>query len=214
VRHWWLAACLPLLLAACIRRPVPAPVGGSERPGAPASKKEAAPKAPPAASRPALPPVTPEQAMLALPAARLQPEDFVIGPLADRLAGSRSQRLARAAAARFLAGLAGGTVPAAELLPERREELERSLQYYLDHKLLPSRYRLGPLIELGEGSLRCRLRLFGSGAAGFAPGTSSGELYLSYAGERWYVADAQVGLAALAEPSPRRQEKYVPSEVR
>jgi len=160
--------------------------------------------------------------MFALPSARLLPEDFDIGPLADRLAGSRPQRLARAAALRFLDGLAVGKVPAAELLPERREELERSLQYYLDRKLLPSRYRLGPLIELGDGGLRCRLRLFGSGAAGFAPGnspdstpgTSAGELYLSYAEERWYVADAQVGLAALGEPAPRRQEKYVPSEAR
>jgi hypothetical protein len=146
--------------------------------------------------------------MLALPGTRLLPEDFEIGPLADRLAGSRPQRLARAAALRFLAGLADGKVPAAELLPERREELERSLQYYLDRKLLPSRYRLGPLIELGDGGLRCRLRLFGN------PGTSAGELYLSYAEERWYVADAQVGLAALGEPSPRRQENYVPSEAR
>ena len=164
--------------------------------------------APPAQHRPALPPVTPEQAMLAQPAARLLPEDFDIGPLADRLGGSRPERLARAAATRFLAGLAGGKVPGTEILPERREELERSLQYYLDRRLLPSRYRLGPFIELEEGSLRCRVRLFGD------PGTGSGELYLSNAEGRWYVADAQVGLAALGVAAPRRREKYVPSEAR
>jgi hypothetical protein len=146
--------------------------------------------------------------MLAQPSVRLLPEDFDIGPLADRLGGSRPQRLARAAAVRFLAGLAGGKVPGAEILPERREELERSLQYYLDRRLLPSRYRLGPFVELEDGSLRCRVRLFGD------PGAGTGELYLSQADEKWYVADAQVGLAALGVPAARRGEKFVPSEVR
>jgi len=152
--------------------------------------------------------VTPEQALLALPSARLLAEDFDIGPLGDRLAGSRAQRLAFATAARFLAGLSSGRAPAEEILPERREELARSLQYYLDRRLLPSRYRLGPLIELEDGSLRCQVRLFGD------PGSGSGELYLSPVEGAWYVSDAQVGLAALAEPAPSRQDKYVPSEVR
>jgi hypothetical protein len=146
--------------------------------------------------------------MLAQPAIPLLPEDFDIGPLADRLGGSRAERLARAAAARFLSGLAGGKVPGAEILPERREELARSLQYYLDRKLLPSRYRLGPFVELEDGGLRCRVRLFGD------PGSGSGELYLSSAEGKWYVADAQVGLAALGVAAPRRAEKYVPSEAR
>jgi hypothetical protein len=146
--------------------------------------------------------------MLAQQAVPLLPEDFDIGPLADRLGGSRAERLARAAAARFLSGLAGGKVPGAEILPERREELARSLQYYLDRKLLPSRYRLGPFVELEDGGLRCRVRLFGD------PGSGSGELYLSSAEGKWYVADAQVGLAALGVAAPRRAEKYVPSEAR
>ena len=152
--------------------------------------------------------------MLAQPAARLVPEDFDIGPLADWLGGSKAERLARATAARFLAGLAGGKVPDTEILPERREELARSLRYYLDRRLVPSRYRLGPFVELEDGSLRCRVRLFGSGDAGSSPGSSSGELYLSKAEGTWYVADAQVGLAALGTAAPPRREKYVPSEVR
>jgi len=160
--------------------------------------------------------------MLAQPSVRLLPEDFDIGPLADRLGGSRTERLARAAAARFLSGLAGGKVPGAEILPERREELERSLQYYLDRKLLPSRYRLGPFVELEDGGLRCRLRLFGGGAAGSAPGSSpgstpgsgSGELYLGSAEGKWYVTDVQVGLATLGVAAPRRAEKFVPTEAR
>ncbi len=164
--------------------------------------------------------------MLAQTAAGLLPEDFEIGPLADRLGGSKAERLARATAARFLSGLAAGKVAGAEILPERREELARSLQYYLDRKLLPTRYRLGPLLELEDGSLRCRVRLFGGGAAGSAPdsrpgntpgstpGSGSGELYFSKAEGAWYVADAQVGLAALGAAAPPRREKYVPSEVR
>jgi len=152
--------------------------------------------------------VSPEQVILAQPAARLLPEDFDIGPLGDRVGGSRTERMARAVAVRFLAGLAGGKVPDVELLPERREELSRSLQHYLDRQLLPSRYRLGPLIELEDGSLRCRVRLFGN------PGSGSGELYLSIADGRWYVADLQAGLAVLGVAAPRRTGKYVPTEAR
>ncbi len=158
--------------------------------------------------------MSPEQVILAQPAARLLPEDFDIGPLGDRVGGSRTERMARAVAIRFLTGLAGGKVPDVELLPERREELSRSLQHYLDRKLLPSRYRLGPLIELEDGSLRCRLRLFGSGVAGSAPGSGSGELYLSIADGRWYVADLQAGLAVLGVAAPRRTGKYEPTEAR
>jgi len=159
--------------------------------------------------------------MLAQPAARLLPEDFEIGPLADRLGGSRAERLARTTAARFLSGLAGGKVPASEILPERREELERSLQYYLDRRLLPARHRLGPFIELEDGGLRCRVRLFSGGPAGSAPasvrgsapGSASGELYLGSADGKWYLTDVQVGLVALGTAAPRRAEKFVPSEV-
>ena len=146
--------------------------------------------------------------MLAQPSAAVLPEDFEIGPLGEGLSGSRAQRLARATAARFLSGLAAGKVPAGEILPERREELARSLQYYLDRKLLPRRYRLGPFLELEDGGLRCRVRLFGD------PGSASGELYLSKAEGAWYVADAQVGLLSLSAAPPPRPEKFVPSEVR
>ena len=160
-----------------------------------------------AARVPALPPVSPEQALLALPSPRLTPEDFEIGPLADQLAGSRAERLARAAALRFLAGLAAGKVPDAELAPDRREELAGSLQYYLDRKLVPSRSRLGPFVELEGGGLRSRVRLFGE------PGTVSGELYLGQKDGQWYVSDAQVALASLGVQYARRQEKYVPTEA-
>jgi hypothetical protein len=146
--------------------------------------------------------------MLAQPAGRLLPEDFEIGPLADRLGGSREQRLAREAAARFLSGLAAGKAPAAEILPERREELAGSLQYYLDRRLLPSRYRLGPFIELEDGGLRCRVRLFGD------PGWGTGELYFAGVEGKWYLTDVQVALPSLGVAAPPRREKFVPSEVR
>jgi hypothetical protein len=160
--------------------------------------------------------------MFAQSSPRLLPEDFEIGPLADRLGGSRSQRLARAAAQRFLSGLAGGKVPASEILPERREELERSLQYYLDRRLQPARHRLGPFSELEDGSLRCRVRLFGGGPAqgaapaaapAAAPGSTAGELYLASADGKWYLSDFQVGLTALGAAAERRAEKFVPTEA-
>ncbi len=199
MRQWWLVVCLPLLVTACAPRRAPGPAQGGQRTAQPkkeiASNPASAGKQQPAGTRqPALPPVSTEQALLALPSPRLVPEDFEIGPLADQLSGSRAERLAAAAGLRFLASLASGKVAADELVPGRRDELASSLQYYLDRKLVPTRSRLGPLVELEGGVLRARVRLFGE------PGTTFGELYFAQEDGKWYVSDAQVGLASLSVP--------------
>jgi hypothetical protein len=169
-------------------------------------------KQPPAAARAAAPPISLEQTLPALPYPSLLPEDFDLGPLADRIGASRDERQAAAAADRFLTGLASGKVPADELASDRREELTDSLAYYLDQGLRPVWHRLGSLTlengEKGERSARIRVRVRGN------PGSSSGELYLSRLEGRWYVTDVQIGLVLLSQPAARREGKFIPSGYR
>lgn len=216
MRHWWLVVLACLEFAACTPRG-PAQRGPAARaprqarPAAEQPKREltltpgktASPAAP---ALPAPPPLPVEQTLPALPSPPLLPADFELGPLADRLGADRQEREALNAAERFLSGLATAKVPEEELLPERRQELALSLQYYLDQGLVPSSHRLGAL-EAGEDEARIELRLFGS------EGACVGEAYLSRAEGRWYLSDLQAGFPLLAQPYTRRQEKYIPSEV-
>lgn len=212
MRLWWLAALPIILLPACAPRKERAPgAPAGQRPAAAAvqpSKELTLSKQPPAAAKAAPPSVPLEQSLPALPSAPLLPEDFELGPLADRIGGSRDERQAAAAADRFLAGLASGKVPAEDLAADRREELIASLAYYLEQGLRPVWHRLGSLTlengEKGERSAEIKVRLRGD------PGASSGELYLSHLEGRWYVTDVQIGLALLSQPAARREEKFVP----
>lgn len=159
-----------------------------------------------APAAPAPPPLPVEQTLPALPSPPLLPADFELGPLADRLGAGRQEREALNTVERFLSGLAAAKVPEEDLLPERRQELARSLQYYLDQGLVPSSHRLGAL-EAGESEARVELRLFD------ADGACVGEAYLIRAEGRWFLSDLQAGFPLLAQPYARRQGKYVPSEV-
>jgi hypothetical protein len=173
-------------------------------------KKEITLSQKPATSRAAPVPVPLEQTLPALHSPTLLPQDFDLGPLADRIGGSREERQAAAAAERFLDALATGKVPAEDLLPERREELSASLSYYLDQGLRPVSHRLGALTLQTEGGGErgawFKVRLTGN------PGSSSGELYLKLREGRWYVSDVQAGLALLGKPATRREGKFFPSE--
>jgi len=208
VTRWWPAALLLLALAACAPRKEgtpPASPGAAVQP-----KKEITLSQKPAAPRAAPVAVPLEQTLPALPSPALLPEDFDLGPLADRIGGSRDERQAVAAAERFLDALETGKVAAEDLLPERREELSTSLSYYLDKGLHPLSHRLGALtLETeggGERSAWFKVLLTGD------PGSSSGELYLRLREGRWYVSDLQAGLALLGQPSKRREGKFIPSE--
>jgi len=106
----------------------------------------------------------------------------------------------------FLDGLAAGRLEEEVLLPEDRQELARSLEYYLDLGLRPKRFRLGTVyFDRPAEAAWLNIRLFG------APGVAEGELYLAASGGRWYVSDIQTGFALLAEPYVGRTEKYIPS---
>ena len=214
--RWWPAALLLLALAACAPRKEgasQAAAGARPAPEAGAAvqpKKEITLSQKPATARAAPVPVPLEQTLPALPSPARLPEDFDLGPLADRIGGSREERQAVAAAERFLDVLATGKVPAEDLLPELREELSASLTYYLDQGFRPASHRLGALTLETEGggdrSAWFKVRLTGN------PGSSSGELYLKLREGRWYVSDVQVGLALLGQPAAPREGKFIPSE--
>jgi hypothetical protein len=170
-------------------------------------RRDNPPTAPAASNPPATPLVQEEQALLALPAAPVLPEDFKIGQLEDLLQADKSLRGATSAARSFLDALVGGKVDSDLIEPGRREDLARSLAYYLAAGDHPEAYRLGTL-ETAKGDpdeAWLNLRLFGS------PGRTEGQLYLKRASQRWYVLDLQAELAGLRQPYSRADEKFYPS---
>jgi hypothetical protein len=158
--------------------------------------------------------------LLPLPSPPRLPEDFRIGPLADRLApGGTAERQILSVSSRLLEGLVAGKVTEPAILAEARLDLGRSLQYYIDQGLIPRDFRLGAIYfeqdttadgstarsASAAGTAWLNVRLFGT------PGVAEGELYLSTSGGEWYVSDLQVGFPLLAEPYERSSEKYMPS---
>ncbi len=156
-----------------------------------------------------------EQKLLSLYSGLVLPEDFNIGPLADLMASGKSEREIASVAGRFLEGLKEGKVIAETIDSNVREELDRSLQYYLEQGLVPRSYRLGsitmpptePSDEAQSQPKRAwmNIRLFGS------PGVCEGELYLLATAGRWYISDLQINLDGLHQSYTREQEKYYPS---
>ncbi|MBN1836115.1 MAG: hypothetical protein JW820_09715 [Spirochaetales bacterium] len=151
----------------------------------------------------------PEGRLLPLRGSAVLPEDFRIGPLEDRLAPSGAKQQILGVAASFLETLGDGSFPTDAVLPEGREELRRSLAYYIEQDLVPVRYRLGTIDfpeEAQDAESAClNLRLYGS------PGIAEGELYLSVFAGRWYVADVQAGFPFLREPYEKKDQTFTPS---
>jgi hypothetical protein len=156
---------------------------------------------------------------------RLMPLDFRIGILQDSLQASRLDMAVTRTVERFLADLARARINPEFLYPPLREELSRSFAYYIERKLLPESYRIGRVGMEQEPDARVSVRLFrgeaGSAAAGAAAGdmaaasdmaSAEGEIYLSEWEGSWYIADIQIGLELLAEPQPKRVEKFLPYE--
>ena len=73
------------------------------------------------------------------------PEDFRIGPLTDQLTPGSTERRILKVSTSFMEGLSAGAIVEEAVLPEAREELRRSLQYYIDQGLLPRQYRFGAI---------------------------------------------------------------------
>jgi hypothetical protein len=197
-----------------------APSADQEGPdqGAVVSKREItlAPAAPAENAKPAALRQTAQDKLLTLKSIPVLPEDFKIGPLAELVELDRNSREMVSAASRFLDALREGTVPVDLLLAGVREELSRSIDYYLEQDLSPLNYRLGaittdPASKADQSSPALQqtawmnVRLFGS------PGVAEGEMYLQRSGGRWYVSDLQINFEELGQSYAPEQEKYYPS---
>lgn len=168
----------------------------------------AAPATPPDAKGPAAS-GGPAARLLPLRGPAVIPEDFRVGPLEDRLSPAATEQKILKASESFLEALASGRFEAETVLPENREELRRSLGYYIAEGLVPTGYRLGAIFfEEGPalpGSAWMNLRLYGS------PGIAEGEMYLAASEGRWYIADIQADFQLLGQPYAQETKKFVPS---
>ncbi len=136
---------------------------------------------------------------------RIMPEDFRIGPLQDTLQASREQLAVTRVVEGFLRELSRSKIDPQYLDPLVREELLRSLIWYVEQDFVPERYRIGRIDREGGAEARVGVRLFRG------EGSAEGELYLAETGGTWYISDVQVGLEVLAEPRPQPAEKFVPA---
>lgn len=155
------------------------------------------------------PPGGPAARLLPLRGPAVLPEDFRVGPLEDRLSPGGTEQQILKASESFLEALASGRFEQEAVLPESREELGRSLGYYIEEGLVPTGYRLGRIFfeeaPAPPESAWMNLRLYGSA------GIAEGEMYLAASGGRWYVADIQAAFTQLREPYAQETERFVPS---
>lgn len=131
------------------------------------------------------------------PARRLLPEDALIGPLADELDATASERAALDAAERFLAAVRRGDLHDLPLSAKGRVHVAGTVDYHLRRGMTLADFRLGRVERTGDTAfLRARL----SGPLGSVPA----DVYLVLDSERWYVDDLQADWAALqrAQPAP------------
>ena len=181
----------------------------------PASEKQVGPKKEitlrKEESTPELPPprVGTAQNLLPLESSTHIPEDFKIGSLQDTMESDRDLMLISERVMGFLNSLKSAELVKEHLLPSKREELSRFLNFYLEQDLYPQDFRIGTATiseRAGLRSARLNVRLFGS------IGVTEGELYLSIEDQKWYISDIQVGFELLRQPYSPSKERFVPSE--
>ena len=118
---------------------------------------------------------------------RFVPEDFVIGLLQDWWEENQHVRAVVPVVEKFLGAFVRGTVSETLLLPEKREYLSRTLNYHIQQGDVPEEYRIGSITLEQNQTAVATLRFF----AQF--GSATGDIYLTKAGNRWYISDIQTG---------------------
>ena len=199
------AAAAPNAAAAA----VPSPAAAPSQPG-PAARtitlaQEQLPSAPAVAARQN----TDVSSLLPLGrAARVLPEDFKIGVLADARVGDAEEQQAMTAASSFLSRLVAGKVDASLLDPETGGRVSDMLGFGLERGDLPRAYRVGTPKKHESGEVTANVRLFGP------EGTSEGEIALSRTGGRWLVKDLQISMDDLQVKTEKPKERFFPSSYR
>jgi hypothetical protein len=130
-------------------------------------------------------------------ARRLLPDDAMIGPLADDLNATASERTVLRAAERLLAAVQSGDPHDLPLSAKGRVHVAGAIDYHLRRGVTLAGFRLGRVERTGDTAF-LRARLAGP------LGSVAAELYLILDSDRWFVDDIQADWAALqhAQPAP------------
>lgn len=98
----------------------------------------------------------------------------------------------------FFGALSKGTVDAALLSPEWKDDLVRLLSYPRNRGELPSSVRIGRLrVEQGKAHAAMRMQR--------GEGWAAGEVYLERVDGTWYISDIQADFSQLETPFVREQ---------
>ena len=140
------------------------------------------------------------------PARRLLPDDAMIGPLADDVDATASERAALRTVDRFLGAVRNGDLRDLPLSARGRVHVAGTLHYHLRRGVTLAGFRLGRVERTGDTAvLRARL----SGPLGSIPA----ELYLVLESDRWFVDDLQADWAALQRDQPAPDPIPLPRPV-
>ena len=205
-----------LLASSCARSRNDEPGAGDARSGENAQSGENAPGSEPVAK---VAPAADDQAVhdepagihssdfLAYrPARRLLPDDAMIGPLADDVDATASERAALRTVDRFLGAVRNGDLRDLPLSARGRVHVAGTLHYHLRRGVTLAGFRLGRVERTGDTAvLRARL----SGPLGSIPA----ELYLVLESDRWFVDDLQADWAALQRDQPAPDPIPLPRPV-
>jgi hypothetical protein len=130
------------------------------------------------------------------------PEEFEIGPLADRYSTDADRRAVYRTAQNFFTKLGDGELPSESIHPSSRTSIRRTLDLAFSEGYLPRRAVLGRII-ISEGSARLNVSLYGD------PGRTAGEVTVATEGNEWYISDIQVDLSKL-DVEPNEDERFEP----
>jgi hypothetical protein len=129
------------------------------------------------------------------PARRLLPDDAMIGPLADDLDATASERAAVRTVDRLLGAVRSGDLHDLPLSATGQVHVAATVEYHLRRGVTLAGFRLGRVERTGDTAfLRARL----SGPLGSIPA----EVYLVLESDRWFVDDLQADWAALQRTQP------------
>ena len=140
------------------------------------------------------------------PARRLLPDDAMIGPLADDVDATASERAALRTVDRFLGAVRNGDLHDLPLSAKGRVHVDGTLSHHLRRGVTLAGFRLGRIERTGDTAvLRARL----SGPLGSIPA----EVYLVLQADRWLVDDVQADWAALQRDQPAPDPIPLPRPV-
>lgn len=136
---------------------------------------------------------------------RLVPKDFDIGLLQDQIIENIDQRSIQRKLDLFFESLISANINADVIYESRRELLIRSLDYYVEKRMIPEFVRYGVFEIYKDNEAKVSVRLFSE------TGRAKGEVFLIAQGDGWFITDFQLNFRKLSEDYKKSEKKYIPS---